>query len=231
MSDTGVLRWCAVAGVLTAAALAAAVVIPGIPPASYSSAGVVSAWILGHRASLGAAAILTPFTLFFGVFFLAGLFSLLRGPRENTILPLAVVLAGLATLLVPVVGAIAEGAIAYSAASLGSVALNRFAFDVLSISGVLAFVPAAAMTAAASFGGRAAAVFPTWLVWLGWVYVPVGLLGSVSAVSDHRGWFVASGAALFLLGAWILLVSVVMWRVATRAGETGRRPVGSSDLP
>lgn len=212
MSDARVLRWCAAAGVLTAAALALAVLVPGIPPAPNSSAATVSAWVIGHRAALQIAAIVTPFTLFFGVFFLAGLFSYLRGGRDDSlILPLAVVLAGFATLLLPMIGAIIEGAVAYSAASLGSVALNRFAFDALSIAGVVAFIPASAMTGAASLQGRASGAFPPWLVWLGWIYVPIGLLGSVSAVSDNRGWFFVSGAALFLLGVWILAASWAMW--------------------
>lgn len=221
MSDARVLRWCAVAGVLTAAALAVAVLVPGIPPAPNSSAPTVSAWVISHRTALQAAAIITPFTIFFGVFFLAGLWSYLRGSRENDeILPIAVLLAGLTTLLLPMTGAIAEAAIAYSAAPLGSVALNRFAFDVLSIAGVVAFIPAAAMTGAASLQGRATGTFPPWLVWLGWLYVPVGLLGSISAVSDNRGWFYVSGAALFLLGIWILGASLAMWGGGRRVSQS-----------
>jgi hypothetical protein len=212
MSDARVLRWCALAGVLTAAALAIAVLVPGVPPAPDSSAATVSSWVIGHRTALQAASILTPFTLFFGVFFLSGLYSLLRAGRRNSeIVPGAVILAGLATLLLPMTGAIAEGALAYPAASAGSVALNRFAFDVLSIAGVVAFIPAAAMTGAASLQGGATGVFPPWLVWLGWIYVPAGLLGSVSSVSDNRLWFFVSGAALFLLGVWILGASWAMW--------------------
>ena len=222
MNDARVLRWCAGAGVLTAVALAVAVLVPGFPPAPDSSAATVSAWVIGHRAALQTAAMVTPFTLFFGVFFLAGLFSLLRAGRRNSeILPMSVMLAGLTTLLLPMTGAIAEGAIAYRAGSPGSVALNRFAFDILSIAGVLAFIPAAGMTGAASLQGRTTGAFPTWLVWLGWVYVPIGLLGSISAVSDNRGWFMVSGAALFLLGVWILGACLAMWRTGTTHRRAG----------
>jgi hypothetical protein len=153
----------------------------------------------------------TPFTLFFGVFFLAGLYGLLHRPGA-TVLPLAAVLAGLTTLLLPMVGAIAEGALVYSTATLGSAPLDRFVFDVLSLSGVLPFIPAAAMTGATSLQGREGKALPSWLVAFGWLYVPVGILGSVSAASDNAVWFLVSGAALALLGLWILAASLVMWR-------------------
>jgi hypothetical protein len=222
MRDKTALRWCAVAGGLTVAALGAAVLVPGIPPSPDSSAVTISAWVVSHRTALRAAAILTPFTLFFGVFFLAGLFSLV-GNRESLILPLAAVLAGLTTLLLPTVGAIAEAAVAYGAAPLGNVALNRFAFDALSISGVLPFIPAAGMTGAVSLHGRVTGGLPRWLIWLGWIYVPVGVLGAVSAVSDNRAWFLFSAAALGLLALWILATSLAMWQSAAPRSGMSRR--------
>jgi hypothetical protein len=200
------------AGVLAAAFLAAAVLSPGIPPAPDSSAATVSTWVMSHATQLRLAALLTPFTLFFGVFFLAGLPSLLQQAGRSSVLPLAAVLAGFATLLLPMVGAIAEAAVVYNSTSLHSVTLTRFAFDTLSISGVLPFIPAVAMTGAASWQGWLTGTIPRPLIWLGWVYVPIGILGSVSAVSDNRIWFLASAAALALLGLWILVVSYVMWR-------------------
>lgn len=211
MTESRALRWCGAAGVLTGASLAAAVLTPGIPPAPNSSAAVVSAWVLSHRAQLQLAALLTPFTLFFGVFFLAGLFSLLWQRGQHPVLPLAAVLAGFATLLLPLIGAIAEAAVAYSASSVHNETLTRFAFDTLSISGVLPFIPASAMTGSVSWQGRMTGTVPRPLVWLGWIYVPLGVLGAISAVSDNRIWFLASAAALALLGVWILSVSYVMW--------------------
>jgi hypothetical protein len=215
VDDDRALSWCAFAGVLAAASLAAAVLAPGIPPAPDSSPATVSAWMDAHAGTLRAAAILTPFTLFFGVPFLAGLFRLLRGPRNDVILPLAVALLGLAVLIPPLIGAVAEAAAVYPGTG-GSVSLRRFAFDTLSISGVLPFIPAAAMTSLASLQGRATGVFPRWLIALGWIYLPVGLLGSISAISDSRAAFYVSGLALGLLGLWLLATSAVMWRTGRR---------------
>lgn len=212
-----VARWTGPVGIAMVVALLISAFATGAPQNPTNSAAQISNWVAAHKTGMQVAAYFAGLALFLGVWYLMGLFWLLRrGSEADWLLPAVAVLGGVSALLVSMVGGVAEAGIAFRAAALHDVALNRMAYDTVTVTGTIIFLPAAAMVAAASIHAQRTGVLPTWLIWLGWVNVVTGFIGAVSGLSDAKLWFVFAIVALVTLMVWFVATSILIW---SRAGQ------------
>lgn len=218
--DRGLSRLAGIAGLLTVVSVLLSVFPSGIPPSTGSSAAGVSAWIAAHRAGLQVSGYFSAVTLAVSPFYLAGLFGLLRGGTRDWMLPGVAVLGGISTFLVGAAGAVAGSALAFQAANLGDLALNRAIFDLVAEGAFLLYLPAGAMVMAGSLQAQRSAAFPAALLWEGWAYVLLCPFAALAAVSSAFVFTVLAGLALALLLAWIAATSVLLtWRPGERRSQ------------
>lgn len=163
---------------------------------------------LGHGLRYAAQVLL----LIFG----AGLFRLVQGSRDGAHRGWAMV-GLLATVWIPAVGIVAqsvEGVAVWQADTLAEqpqLAVALWGISVFLWNSTL--VPFATLLLGFSLAGRAAGVFPSWLVALGLAAAASGLAGAFAAAATAgEGWDVPVGIFFVLLLPWVIITSIQMMR-------------------
>ncbi|MDQ2872844.1 MAG: hypothetical protein M3R35_06930, partial [Candidatus Eremiobacteraeota bacterium] len=187
----------------------------------------LAAYVDGHRSMLILGAWLTFPASAFYLWFIVGLRAFLRQvPGRDEGLPTYALVAGLATAVITVMGAIFQTVLGFE----GSITLGAQGLPVMygaaALSGAVLFGPLAVFLLACAMSMRIHHSAPRWLAWLGYVAF-IGSAISSLTVFFSRGPMAPGGIVSILVGLllfalWVIATSIVLIRNAGRAAPGAR---------
>lgn len=212
MSDARVGRYCAMGGFVFVVLGLVGTLISGSPPAPTDSAREILEYFDDNQSAIRIANYLAVLGIFFLLFWLGGLWALLRRAEGGA--PLLTVVAGLGAVL----GAAGAGT-SFAVTSLialrhdsigpgGAEVFYALSFTLFGISGV----GIAALVIATSVITLRTGIFPSWVGWGGMVLGVLWLVAALAIATD-RDFIGIFGLVSFVLwSVWILVLSVLMLR-------------------
>jgi hypothetical protein len=199
------------------------------PPDAGASATTVLHYFAGHEARIVTASTLAAAAAVSLAFFFGALAGRLADDRWAA---RTVTAGGAITVTVSVLGAIGQAAVARAADGLGATAALRGAFQ--AERGVFFIAPGLAMAvvAAATARGLKRTGAPGWLTALSGLVAAVALGAGLAGVASGASAVTGIGFAGFLLTlAWVLAVSVTLWRERVSSAAISLEPAARAGSP